>query len=64
MWDMWKGALKRAAKADRFWEKVMLVKAQSLKLNSVSSTCSLPFSGSWQPFKVVTRTELVKTDKA
>lgn len=54
----------RAAKADRFWEKVMLVKAQSLKLNSVCSTCSLLFSGSWQPFKVVTGTELMKTDKA
>lgn len=48
MWNMWKGAL-RAAKAGRFWEKVTLVKAQSLKLNSAVQP--LPFSSFRQPPK-------------
>lgn len=52
----------RAAKAGTFWEKVMLIKAQSLKLNSAAAP--LLFSSFRQPPKMVSRTELTRTNMA
>lgn len=48
----------RAAKLGRFWEKVTLVKAQSLKLNSAAAP--LLFFSFRQPPKTITGTELMR----
>ena len=52
----------RAAKAGRFWDKVMLVKAQSLKL--ISAAVSLLSSSFRQLPKMVAGTELTRINMA